>query len=92
MIVVPAPVELPTEHPLAAPVGEFLADLVNTGCNPHTVRGYRGDLAGFAAADTGGVGEITVAVLVGVALQSLTFSPRSTDVECGKKSDSAAAR
>lgn len=60
-----ARVELPVGHPLAAPVGEFLADLVNAGRSPHTVRGYRGDLAGFAVAHTGGVGEITVAVLRG---------------------------
>lgn len=51
------------EHPLAAPVEEFLVDLANAGRSPHTVRGYRDDLAGSAAAHTGGVGEITVAVL-----------------------------
>jgi integrase/recombinase XerC/integrase/recombinase XerD len=61
--VVSARVELPDGHPLARPVTEFLGDLVNGGRSPHTVRGYRGDLAGFAAAHAGGVGEITVAVL-----------------------------
>jgi integrase/recombinase XerD len=63
VIVVPARVELPEGHPLAAPVGKFLVDLANVGRSPHTVRGYRSDLADFAAAHTGGVGEITVAVL-----------------------------
>jgi hypothetical protein len=52
-------------HPLAVPVGEFLGDLVNAGRSPHTVRGYRGNLAGFAAAQAGAVGQITVAVLRG---------------------------
>jgi hypothetical protein len=59
---VPARVELPEGHPLAAPVGEFLVDLTNVGRGPRTVRGYRDDLAGLAAAHTGGVGEIIVAV------------------------------
>lgn len=31
VIVVPARVELPEEHPLAAPVGEFLVYLANAG-------------------------------------------------------------
>ena len=53
MIVVPARVEPPHEHPLAALVGEFLVDLVNAGRSPHTVRGYRSDLAAFAVAHTG---------------------------------------
>jgi hypothetical protein len=34
--------------------GEFLVDLANAGRSPHTVRGYRSDLAAFAAAHTGG--------------------------------------
>jgi hypothetical protein len=50
MIVVPARVELPEEHPLAPPVGEVLVDLANAGRSPHTIRGYRSDLAAFAAA------------------------------------------
>jgi hypothetical protein len=54
--VVSARVELPGGHPLAAPVTEFLGDLVNAGRSPHTVRGYRADLAGFAVAHAGGVG------------------------------------
>lgn len=62
---VSARVVVPDGHPLAAPVGEFLGDLVHAGRSPHTVRGYRGDLAGFAAAHAGGVGQITVAVLRG---------------------------
>jgi integrase/recombinase XerD len=63
--VVSARVVVPDGHPLAAPVSEFLRDLVNAGRSPHTVRGYRGDLAGFATAHAGGVGQITVAVLRG---------------------------
>jgi hypothetical protein len=62
-MVVPARVELPEEHPLAALVGEFLVDLANAGRSPHTVCGYRSDLAAFAATHPGGVGKITVAVL-----------------------------
>jgi hypothetical protein len=76
---VPARVELPEGHPLAAPVGEFQGDLTNVGRGPRTVRGYRDDLAGLAVAHTGGVGRDHrrgAAGLVGAALQSLTFSPR----------------
>jgi integrase/recombinase XerC/integrase/recombinase XerD len=52
-------VVVPEGHPLAVPVGEFLGDLVNAGRSRHTVRGYRGDLAGFAAAQAGAAGQIT---------------------------------
>jgi integrase/recombinase XerD len=59
----PARVELPDAHPLAEPVREFLADLRGAGRSPHTVRGYRGDLAEFAAHHAGDVDEVDVPVL-----------------------------
>jgi integrase/recombinase XerC/integrase/recombinase XerD len=46
-------------------VGDFLADLAHAGRSPHTVRGYRGDLAAFAAHHVGGVEEIDAGVLRG---------------------------
>jgi hypothetical protein len=58
-------VVVPEGHPLAVPVGEFLGDLVNAGRSRHTVRGYRGDLAGFAAAQAGAVGRIDPACVEG---------------------------
>jgi integrase/recombinase XerD len=59
----PARVELPTEHPLADAVRDFLDDLHGAGRSPHTVRGYRGDLAEFAQHYGGPVEQVDVAVL-----------------------------
>jgi len=56
-------VEVALGHPLAAPVTEFLTDLANANRSAHTVRCYRGDLAGFAATHPGGVGTIDAAAL-----------------------------
>jgi len=58
---VPERVELPEGHPHAS----WSVSSCRSGQrrrSPHTVRGYGDDLAGLAAAHTGGVGEITVAV------------------------------
>jgi len=60
---VPTRVQVPVGHPLAAPITEFLTDLANANRSAHTVRCYRGDLAGFAAVHPGGVGTIDAAAL-----------------------------
>jgi len=59
----PARVELPAEHPRAAPVRDFLADLRAAGRSPHTIRGYRGDLAEFAQHHAGDIDQVDVPVL-----------------------------
>jgi integrase/recombinase XerC/integrase/recombinase XerD len=59
----PARVELSEAHPLAEPVRDFLDDLRNARRSPHTVRGYRGDLAEFAAHHAGDVDQVDVKAL-----------------------------
>lgn len=59
----PKAVALPDGHPLAGPVGEFLVELAAAGRSPHTVRGYRGDLARFATAHPVGLDQIDAAAL-----------------------------
>jgi hypothetical protein len=49
VVMVSVKVEVPADHPLATPIGEFLSDLAGAGRSAHTVRCYRGDLAQFAA-------------------------------------------
>lgn len=61
----PARVELPAAHPMAPAIGEFLTDLANAGRSPHTVRGYRGDLAQLVQIHAGEVSMIDAAVLRG---------------------------
>jgi hypothetical protein len=56
-------VGLPDAHPIAGSVRDFLADLTAAGRSPHTVRGYRGDLAEFAEHHGTGPNEITAAFL-----------------------------
>ncbi|QTJ71425.1 tyrosine-type recombinase/integrase (plasmid) [Rhodococcus sp. ZPP] len=61
----PPRIELPEHHPLAGPIGEFLTDQTNAGRSPHTVRGYRGDLAQLARHHNGPLAAIDTAVLRG---------------------------
>jgi integrase/recombinase XerC/integrase/recombinase XerD len=62
---VTATVTIPDNHPLAGPVADFLTDLATTGRSPHTIRGYRGDLAAFARWHPDGLDTIDVGVLRG---------------------------
>lgn len=59
----PARAELADGHPLAGPVRDFLDDLRAAGRSPHTLRGYRSDLAEFTQHHPGDVGQVDVAVL-----------------------------
>ncbi len=61
----PATVTIPDGHPLAGPVGDFLTDLATAGRSPHTIRGYRCDLASFARYHPGGLQTVDVGVLRG---------------------------
>lgn len=75
----PARIELPDAHPIADPVRDFLAELRAAGKSPHTVRGYRADLAEFAQHHPDAVHEVTVAVLRGyyTALEPHTVRTRA---------------
>jgi hypothetical protein len=59
----PVRVDLPDRHPIAGPVRDFLADLRNAGRSPHTVRGYRGDLAQFAQNHASDVDQVDITTL-----------------------------
>ncbi len=59
----------------ARSIGDFLIDLTNGGRSPHTVRGYRGDLAAFAAHRPGGADTIDVGVLRGCLATLTGLSP-----------------
>ncbi len=59
----------------ARSIGDFLTDLTNGGRSPHTVRGYRGDLAAFAAHRPGGADTIDVGVLRGCLATLTGLSP-----------------
>jgi integrase/recombinase XerC/integrase/recombinase XerD len=48
--------QLGQAHPLARHIGDFLTDLANASA--HTLRAYRGDLAGFAAHRDGEIGDL----------------------------------
>jgi integrase/recombinase XerD len=59
----PARIQLADAHPLADPVRDFLGDLRAARRSPHTVRGYRSDLAEFAGHHAGDAAQIDVTVL-----------------------------
>ncbi|WP_322751713.1 MULTISPECIES: tyrosine-type recombinase/integrase [unclassified Frankia] len=72
-----ATARIPDGHPLAGPARDFLTDLTTAGRSPHTVRGYRGDLAAFARHHPGGLGTVDVAALRGF-LATLTGLAQAT--------------
>ncbi|MEU1813387.1 tyrosine-type recombinase/integrase [Micromonospora aurantiaca (nom. illeg.)] len=59
----PARIELTEAHPLADPIRDFLGDLRSARRSPHTVRGYRSDLAEFASHHPSDVDQIDVTIL-----------------------------
>lgn len=65
MRALPTKVELPSEHPLAKPIARFIAELAAQGKSPHTLRGYRADLAQLASYHDGGTSDLDTDVLRG---------------------------
>jgi integrase/recombinase XerC/integrase/recombinase XerD len=62
------------DHPLAAPIAEFLTDLHNAGRSAQTLRAYRGDLIRLAAHHDGALAELGAAAARGQRSSSLKSS------------------